>query len=121
LPATVKAELDLARLAALPAALGMALPEIVATIARELDEALSSAQSSIAEGDLEAVDLAAHAGRNSALMLGPNPLLEALGLLEASASRGDAAGAAAALMRARSLWPELRRQLVRAGGAEAET
>lgn len=110
-------ELDLARLEALPQALGVSLPEIVATLVEEIDEALTTALAAIGEGDLEATALAAHAARNSALMLGPGPVLDALSRLEGQAGTGDGAGARLANAQVRSLWPQLRGELERAAGA----
>jgi hypothetical protein len=111
----VNARLDLARLEALPAALGVALPEIVATLIGEIDGALTSAQTALATGDLRTAALAAHTGRNSALMLGPGPMLDALGELEVRANGDDSAGADTALREAQALWPPLRKELERAG------
>jgi hypothetical protein len=107
----VEGELDLNRLAELPETLGVELPEIVATLLRELDDAVAQAETSIAAGDLAATALAAHSGRNSALMIGAVPVLDALGRLEAVAGEGDAAAARAALDRVRARWPALRARL----------
>lgn len=107
----VEGDLDLDRLAELPGTLGVELPEIVATLVRELDDAVAQAETSIAAGDLAATALAAHSGRNSALMIGAAPVLDALGQLEAVAGEGDGAAARAALNRVRSCWPPLRARL----------
>ena len=107
----VKGDLDLDRLAELPETLGVELPEIVATLVRELDDAVGRAETSIAAGDLAATALAAHSGRNSALMIGAAPVLDALGRLETVAGEGNAAGARAALDRVRARWPALRERL----------
>jgi hypothetical protein len=107
----VAGDLDLDRLAELPETLGVELPEIVATLVRELDDAVARAETSIAAGDLDATALAAHSGRNSALMIGAVPVLDALGRLETVAGEGDAAGARAALDKVRTRWPALRARL----------
>jgi hypothetical protein len=105
------AELDLRRLAELRETLGEELPGIVATLVQELDGAVARAETSIATGDLAAAALAAHAGRNSALMIGAAPLMEALGALETGAGRGDLADSRDALARVRPCWQALRGQL----------
>lgn len=107
----VAGELDLDRLAELPETLGVELSEIVATLVRELDAAVAEAETSIAAGDLAATALAAHSGRNSALMVGAEPVLDALGRLETTAGEGDAAGARAAFDSVRARWPALRARL----------
>jgi hypothetical protein len=110
----VNAELDLTRLAELEGELGVQLPEIVATLVRELDVAVADADAALAAGDLAAAGLAAHAGRNSALMIGARPVLDALEALETAAGRDDGPGAGAALTQLRSRWPDLRKRLQRA-------
>lgn len=110
-PEPVAGDLDLDRLAELPETLGVELPAIVATLVRELDEAVAQAETSIAAGDLAAAALAAHTGRNSALMVGAEPVLAALGRLETGAGEGDAAAARAALDSVRDRWPTLRARL----------
>jgi hypothetical protein len=107
----VSAELDLTRLAELEETLGVELPQIVATLVEELDTAVADAQSSVGTGDLTAAALAAHAGRNSALMIGARPVLDALEALETRAGRGDVKGAGEALASLRSRWPVLRERL----------
>jgi Hpt domain len=112
------AELDLARLEALPAALGLELPEIVATLVAELDRAVTSVEAALADGDLPAAALAAHVARNSALMLGAGSILDALEQLETRADAGQWRAAGAAVKRLRLEWPNLRSQLQQvAGGA----
>ena len=108
---SVAGDLDLDRLAELPETLGVELSEIVATLVEELDNAVAQAQTSIAAGDLAGTALAAHSGRNSALMIGAEPVLDALGRLEAVAGEGDSAAAQAALNRVRARWPALRARL----------
>jgi hypothetical protein len=107
----VSGELDLGRLAELPEALGLELEEIVQTLIEELDRAVSDAGAALADGHLDKAAGAAHAGRNSALMIRAQPLLDALGALEAAASRGDRAAALSALEYVRGSWPALRAQL----------
>jgi hypothetical protein len=107
--------LDIKRLAELQAPLGMKLPAIVATLVAELDAAVSDAEAFLVHGNLAAVALAAHAGRNSALMIGAGPVLESLDELERAAGGGDLEAARVALERIRSSWPVLRAQLEVAG------
>jgi hypothetical protein len=100
----VEVELDLKRLTELQQLLGTELPEIVATL---LDE-LTSALSRIDAGDLDAVALAAHAARNSALMIDARQILGYLEALEVSARHGEPGAASAANDRLRASWPALR-------------
>jgi hypothetical protein len=111
-------ELDLRQLAELRDTLGDELPEIVATLVRELDDAVGRAETSIAGGDLAAAALAAHAARNSALMVGARPLMEALGALETGAGRGDLEAARGALARIRPCWRAVRGELLLAAKCE---
>ncbi len=104
-------ELDLGRLTDLPEALGLELEEIVRTLIEELEGAVADAGAALHDGDLARVAGAAHSGRNSALMIGAQPVLDALGALEASASSGDRAAARSALEDVRGSWPALRVQL----------
>jgi hypothetical protein len=112
----VAGELDLGRLADLPDALGLELGQIVETLIRELDHAVGEAAAALDGGDLDGAAAAAHAGRNSALMIRAQPVLDALGALETGASRGDLAAARAALEDVRGSWPALRARLVHASG-----
>jgi hypothetical protein len=107
----VESGLDITRLAELQGTLGMKLPEIVATLVGELDDAVSEAETSLVHGDLSTAALAAHAGRNSALMIGPGPVLESLDELAKAAGGSDLEAARVALDRVRSCWPVLRVQL----------
>jgi hypothetical protein len=107
-------ELDLGRLADLPEALGLELGQIVDTLIQELDRAVAEAGAALDADDLNGAAAAAHAGRNSALMIRAQPVLDALGALEAGASRGDVAAARAALEDVRDSWPALRARLVHA-------
>jgi prolyl-tRNA editing enzyme YbaK/EbsC (Cys-tRNA(Pro) deacylase) len=110
----VPGELDLGRLADLPEALGLELSQIVETLIQELDRAVGEAVVALDANDLDGAGAAAHAGRNSALMIGAQPVLDALGALEAGASHGDVAAARTALGDVRESWPALRARLVHA-------
>jgi hypothetical protein len=105
------AELDLKRLADLQKLLGTELPEIVATLVGELNAAISAADAGLSSGNLDAVALAAHAARNSALMIDARPMLDCLAELETSSRHGQTAAAAAANQRLRASWPVLRERL----------
>ena len=107
-------ELDLSRLAELQQLLDSGLPQIVDTLVKELDRALEAIGRALGDGDLAAAALAAHAARNSALMIDARPLLDCLDALESSARRDDADGAREAQRRLEETWPPLRAQLRRA-------
>jgi hypothetical protein len=109
-------ELDLSRLAELQQQLDSGLPQIVGTLIEELDRALGEIGEALDEGDLTAAALAAHAARNSALMIGARPLLAALEALEAGARSDDGQAAGEAHRRVGEAWPPLRFQLQRAAG-----
>jgi hypothetical protein len=109
-------ELDLSRLAELREVLDSELPQIVETLVDELTRALDGLGAALADGDLTAAALAAHAARNSALMINARPLLEGLDALESSARRDDADGAREAERRIDTTWPPLCAQLRRAAG-----
>jgi hypothetical protein len=110
-------ELDLARLAELPAALGRGLPEIVAILLRELTAAFADLAAAVETGDLIAAGRAAHAARNSALMIDAQPLLAGLGDLESHARAGDVPGVRITHDGLRRHWPMLRAQLTAATGS----
>jgi predicted lipoprotein with Yx(FWY)xxD motif len=116
----VAAELDLRRLAELQQSLDQTLPEIVATLVQELDRALAAIGPALAAGDLAAAALAAHAARNSALMIDARPLLAELDALESSARQDDAEGAQHAHERLTRNWPPLRVALHRAAHVKPE-
>jgi hypothetical protein len=107
----VTSDLDLDRLAELQDLLGTELSEIVATLLNELGRALSDIDAALAGRDLNAAALAAHAARNSALMIDAQPLLARLGELEACARREDLTSALAAHQYVSDAWPPLRRSL----------
>jgi hypothetical protein len=107
-------QLDLSRLVELGELLDSELPQIVATLVEELTRALGAITVSLASGDLIAAALAAHAARNSALMIDARPLLDCLDALESSARGEDADGARQAQRRLDDLWPPLCAQLRRA-------
>jgi hypothetical protein len=107
----VTSDLDLARLAELQDLLGTQLSEIVATLLTELDRAVRDIGAALAGRDLNAAALAAHAARNSALMIDAQPLLGRLGELEACARRQDLTAALAAQQTVTEAWPPLRRSL----------
>jgi hypothetical protein len=107
----VNSDLDLARLGELQDLLGTQLSEIVATLLDELGRALGDIDAALATRDLNAVALAAHAARNSALMINAQPLLARLGELEACARRQELTSALAAQQYVTEAWPPLRRSL----------
>lgn len=107
-------ELDLNRLEQLQRQLGQSIAEIVATLEQELAVALESIATALAAANLSDAALAAHAARNSALMIEARPLLAALDRLEGCARHDDLAGAIAAQSRLLEDWPPLRSELQRA-------
>jgi hypothetical protein len=107
-------ELDLSRLAELQQLLNSGLPQIVDTLLEELDRAVAAIGGALDDGDLAAAGLAAHAARNSALMIDARPLLAALDALESGARRDDAQAARQAHRLVGETWPPLRAQLERA-------
>jgi hypothetical protein len=114
----VDSELDPARLTELQALLGRHVSDIVATLVSEIAGALDTIAGALDHGDLEEAALAAHAARNSALMIDARPMLASLAELEAGARRNDGDAALVAHRRLRELWPRLRRRLEVAGAAE---
>jgi hypothetical protein len=113
----VSEELDLDRLAELPAALGRELSEIVAILLRELSDAFADLEAAIQIGDLGAAGRAAHSARNSALMIDAQPLLAGLADLEAHVRAGDMTGARIVHGGLRERWPRLRARLTSAASA----
>lgn len=109
------AELDLARLTELQELLGRHLSDIVATLVSELSAALGGVDRALEQGDLAEAALAAHAARNSALMIDARGMLDRLAELETGARCNDAQAAREAYRRLRAMWPELRRRLELAG------
>lgn len=114
----VDPDLDLARLTELQELLGRRLPDIVETLVTELGSAFDTMNHALAAGDLQEVALAAHAARNSALMIDARPLLGQLGALETGARRNDVATAVAVHEQLLVAWASLRRrlELAAAGG-----
>lgn len=101
-------DFDLRRLYELPELLGSELPLIVSTLLTELTRATDRVQTAIRSGDWAAAAEAAHAARNSALMLDAGPLLETLSRVELAAARADEAAAEAARAQLEQRWPSLR-------------
>jgi hypothetical protein len=112
----VAGELDLRKLAELEDLLGSGLAEIVGTLITELDRALGGVADALDAGDLAAAALAAHAARNSALMIDSRPLLSGLDLLEGSAREENLERAREAQARLADTWPGVRAALERAAG-----
>ncbi len=86
------------------------------TLVTELTAALARIDAGLAGGDLAEVAAAAHAARNSALMIDAQPLLGVLKQVETCARRNESAGASAARSRLADVWPPLRSKLELAAG-----
>jgi hypothetical protein len=112
-------ELDLDRLVALEQLLGQSVAEIVETLVGELAAALESVGAALDAENLPEAALAAHAARNSALMIEARPMLARLDVLEACARREDLPGAAQAHRTLLGDWPPLRAELRRAAVVSA--
>ena len=106
-----RADLDLTHLRRLGAHLGEPPEAIAATLLAELERALASIDAGVDAGDLEAVGRAAHAARNSALMIAAEPTLAALDVLERAVRDGDLDGVARARETVRGRWAPLARRL----------
>ena len=111
-----EAELDLTRLGPLGAHLGQPPAAIAAALHAELVGALAAIDAGLDAGDLEAVGRAAHAARNSALMIVARPTLAALDAVEAAVRDDDLRRAHGARDALRGVWPRLARRLVAAAG-----
>jgi len=107
----VDADLDLGKLSELAELLGTERTAIVRTLVTELTAALARIDRGLAGGDLSEVAAAAHAARNSALMIDAQPLLRVLKQLETCARRDEPEGASAARSRLDGVWPPLRSKL----------
>jgi hypothetical protein len=107
------APLDRSRLDAIATQLGETAADVAATLRSELGRALADIDAGLAAAAPEAVALAAHAARNSALMIAAGPTLAALDELERAARADDLKTAAVAAGRLRQRWPPLRAQLER--------
>jgi HPt (histidine-containing phosphotransfer) domain-containing protein len=110
----VEAELDVSRLTELHELLGAEVPAIVRTLVTELNAAVARIDEGLEADDLYEVAMAAHAGRNSALMIDAQPVLRVLKQIESCARNGEPEGVIAARARLRRAWPRLRRRLERA-------
>lgn len=109
----MEAELDVTRLSELQELLGTEVPAIVRTLVTELTAAVDRIDGGLESGDLSEVASAAHAGRNSALMIDAQPVLRVLKQIETCARNDEPEGASAARAHLRRAWPRLRRQLER--------
>jgi HPt (histidine-containing phosphotransfer) domain-containing protein len=107
-------ELDVSRLSELHELLGTEVPAIVRTLVTELTTAVARIDEGLQSGDLSGVAAAAHAARNSALMVDAQPVLLVLKQVETCARKNERDGAVAAGASLRMAWPRLRRQLERA-------
>jgi hypothetical protein len=110
-PAT---ELDVSRLEAIGVQLGQTAGDVAATLRMELARALDEIDAGVDAGDGEAIAIAAHAARNSALMIAARPTLAVLDKLESAARVRDLPRAAAAAHELQERWTALRAQLDRA-------
>jgi hypothetical protein len=111
-----ESDLDVTRLTELEHLLGTDRETIVGTLMTELTTALVRIDEGLDACDLAAVAAAAHAARNSALMVDAQPVLRVLKQLETFARNDQAEAACAAGVRLHRVWPRLRRGLELAAG-----
>jgi hypothetical protein len=111
-----RSELDVGRLSELEELLGTDRQAIVGTLVTELTTAVARINEGLASGDLADVAAAAHAARNSALMIDAQPVLQVLRELETCARSGRSEDAVAARARLGRAWPRLRHELEAAVG-----
>ncbi len=109
----VGAELDLTRLTEIERVLGNGLPEIIKVLISDIASAVTEIESGCSAGDSQAVALAAHAARNSALMLDAQPMLGSLSTIETAARADDLRAAGENLEQLGSNWTALRSALER--------
>lgn len=109
--------LDLTRLAELRGVLGEELATLVHILISDLERALDAIDRALADGDLPAAARATHAARNGALMVDDRSLLQTLAQLETAARAGEREPALCARRALARRWPNLRRELERAGAA----
>jgi hypothetical protein len=100
-----------ARLRQLQEHLGAGLAEIVATLIAQLDTATAGIEAGLASNEMDAVAVAAHAARNSALLLDARPLLDALRTVEIGARDHEPEVARSGLTQLQAAWPALRQRL----------
>jgi hypothetical protein len=112
----VDRELDVRRLSELEELLGAERSTIVRTLVSELTAAVARIDAGLECGDLAEVASAAHAARNSALMIDAQPVLRVLRELETCARGEDPAGARTARAGLADVWSRLRRELADAAG-----
>jgi HPt (histidine-containing phosphotransfer) domain-containing protein len=112
----VDPELDIGRLSELEELLGAERSVIARTLVTELTAAVRQIDAGLERRDLDEVAAAAHAARNSALMIDAQPLLRVLRQLETCARGEDATGAGEARAGVARVWPRLRRELEAAAG-----
>jgi hypothetical protein len=112
-----ESDLDVTRIVELEHLLGTDRETIVGTLVTELTTALARIDEGLDACDLAEVAAAAHAARNSALMIDAQPVLRVLKQLETFARNDQADAAIAARARLRRAWPRLRRGLELAADA----
>jgi hypothetical protein len=107
----VDPELDLQRLARLRDALGGESSQIARTLRDEMSGALDAIDAGLRDGDMNAVALASHAARNSALLIDARPVLAHLNELERCARCDEHQATLAARERLTPSWSLLLRRL----------
>jgi HPt (histidine-containing phosphotransfer) domain-containing protein len=110
----MNAYFDRQRLAELQEVMGTEGATIVASMLEGMVGAIEDLEAALAGGDLDRATQAAHRCRNDALMVGAQPLQQALTELEAATRDHDESRARAALERVRAVWPATREQLAEA-------
>jgi hypothetical protein len=107
----VDAELDPRQVTRLGELLHSEPAQIIGDLYRELTGSVTAIDAGLRSGDLDAVAGAAHAGRNSALLIDARPLLADLEELERCARGDEPQGAAVARERLRTSWGALSTRL----------
>lgn len=108
-----KAPVDRARVIGLEAILGMELSEVVDSLVRSVSSEIENADRALAAGRPQDAVHPAHRARNDGLMIGAEPLLDALIDVETAGSRDELEPARAALQRVHEVWPATRDELER--------
>ena len=104
---------DRARVIGLEEILGMELGAVVDSLVASVSLEIDNVDRALVAGRPHDAVHPAHRARNDGLMIGAQPLLDALIEVETAGSRGELEPARAALERVRAVWPATRDELQR--------